>query len=101
MPDAQLRDYRCFIGQSGLKIAGVNEAIAINCCLLTSLKGYIMLRLKDMRANDTNIKDYQTEVDHIAAIALTIAFEEHIESKRVGFAMTMTDTSATPEFVEN
>src|SRR5947209_6170090 len=82
-------------------IANIIQRIAGNMHLLTDFKRVYLLHLEEVRTNYADRQHHQAKVHDIAAIALAIAFDEHIQRQRIRLTVSMAHEHATPQFIEN
>ncbi len=82
------------------KIAEVGELVAGDIDLLSRFEQGVALQLEEMGADDADGEEHETKVDEIAAVALAIAFDKHVEGKGIGFTVAVAYARAAPEFVE-
>src|SRR5262249_41191979 len=68
---------------------------------LAALELRLLLRLEEMPADDAHREYDQPHVDEIAAVAHTMAVEEHQRRLRVRLAMGMAHAYAAPDLVED
>src|SRR5262249_27812065 len=81
--------------------AAVGQGVAADARALANLEGEIALHLEEVRGDDADREDHQSQMDEVASVALAMPANEHGEGAGVGFAVTVADAHATPELSEN
>src|SRR5207237_10176335 len=81
-------------------IANIIQRVAGNMHLLTDFKRVYLLHREEVRTNYADRQHHQAKVHDIAAIALAIAFDEHIQRQRIRLTVSMAHEHARPEFIE-
>src|SRR5215472_12257947 len=101
MPDLQLRCYYLRVWIFSIDVAKIDQLVARNIDLLPWLEQSILLHLEEVRTNHSQREHHQAQVYKIAAVALPVAFEEHVERKGIWLTVVVPHAHTTPDFVEN